>query len=298
MRKVLLASALILGLMSPAHADTTQAIAVIDSGINTSQVTHIVDEVCIVENGFCPNNQKFMDGVGAANTGNAATNANLVHGDEMISIIQKVNPSANIIPIRIIGLVSPNVPYLYTNNAVKMALDWVVANHTKYNITVVNVSQGGLFAGCQVPAGTAADVAALKAANVAVIAATGNNSNRTAMNSIACLPDVVSVGATDNPDPGSSGKPYDINAKPTIANYSNGNSATSFYLNARWYVKEPTGITKFMVGTSNATAAMSAWWALNNQGTWQSTYGWMVSKSVPTSNSYLTGKFIPLPWLS
>ena len=128
MKKVLLASTLLLGLMSPAHADAPQTIAVIDSGINTSQVTHIVDEVCILEYGTCPNGQKFMDGIGAANTGNTATNANLVHGDEMVSIIQKVNPSVNIIPIRIIGIVSPNVPYLYTNNAVKMALDWVVAN--------------------------------------------------------------------------------------------------------------------------------------------------------------------------
>ena len=278
MKKLFVIAVLIAGVVTPAHAAQPQAIAVIDSGVNTALFTNIVDEVCILEYNNCPNGQRKMDGPGAANTGNVGT-----------------NPSVNLSPIRIVGIVSPNVPYIYTNNAVKMALDWVIANRVKYNITVVNISQGAIFAGCQVPAGTEADLIALKAADVAVIAATGNNSNRTAMFSIACLPEAVSIGATDNPDPGSSGKPYDVNAQPTIANYSNGNAQTSFYLNARWYVTEPNGTTKFLVGTSNATAAMSAWWALNNQGTFASTYAWMSSKSIPTSNSFLSGRFIALP---
>ena len=170
-----------------------------------------------------------------------------------------------------------------------------MANRAKYNITVVNVSQGRIFSGCQVPNGTAQDVATLKANNVAVIGATGNDSNRTAMHSIACLRDVVSVGATDNPDPGSSGKTYDPTAKPYIARYSNGNAQTSFYLNARWIVMQPNGKTKFMVGTSNATAAMSGWWSLNRKATWQDTYNYMVSTSTVANNEWLTGKYVPLP---
>ncbi len=98
---------------------------------------------------------------------------------------------------------------------------------------------------------------------MAVIASTGNDLNRSAIMSIACLPDVVSIGATDNPDPGVSGKPYDPSAKPYIDRYSNGNPQANFYLNARWYVLEPNGKNKFMVGTSNATAAMTGWWSLN-----------------------------------
>jgi hypothetical protein len=57
-------------------------------------------------------------------------------------------------------------------NAVKSALDWVVANRAKYNIVAVNVSQVRIFPGCVVPAGTSADVDALKSFNVPVIAAT------------------------------------------------------------------------------------------------------------------------------
>jgi hypothetical protein len=236
-----------------------------------------------------------MDGKGAANTP-PSTNLTLAHGTEMASIITKVNPAVKIIPIRIVGILSNGLPYIYSNNAVKLALDWVVANRVKYNITAVNVSQGKIFAGCSVPPGTASDISTLKAANVAVIAATGNNSDRTSMMSIACLPDVVSVGATDNPDPGVSGKPYDPSGKPYIARYSNGNPQTSFYLNGRWYVLEPNGQTKFLVGTSNATAAMTGWWSLNYQGSWQATYDYMVKSAKTASNEWLSGRYIELPF--
>jgi hypothetical protein len=294
MKKVLLAIALLVGLATPVHADQPQSIAVIDSGVVTSQFPNIITEVCILEYSMCPNGKAQMEGVGAANIA-PSTNTTLTHGTEMLSIISKVNPNAKLIPIRIVGVTPEGYPYLYSNDAVKLALDWVVANRAKYNITVVNVSQGRIFAGCQVPNGTAQDVATLKANNVAVIGATGNDSNRTAMHSIACLPDVVSVGATDNPDPGSSGKTYDPTAKPYIARYSNGNAQTSFYLNARWIVMQPNGKTKFMVGTSNATAAMSGWWSLNRKATWQDTYNYMVSTSTAANNEWLTGKYVPLP---
>jgi len=295
MKKAILASAVvaIVGLISPAHASTTQSIAIIDSGVNTALFQgNIADEVCILEYSNCPNGQRTMDGVGAANTG-VVTNTTLTHGTEMASIIHKVNPNAQIIPIKIVGLVSPNVPMIYSNNAVKLALDWVVANRVKYNIVAVNVSQGAVFTGCQVPAGTQADVDALKAANVPVIAATGNNSNRAAVNSIACLPNVISVGATDNPAP-MGGAAWDPTAKPTIGLYSNGNATTSFYTNGRWFATEPNGTTQFTVGTSCATAALTGYWTANYQGSYTNTYNWLNNQSTPTSNNWLTGKYIKI----
>ena len=193
------------------------SVAIIDSGLNTALFAgSIVNEVCILEYSLCPNGKNLMDGVGAANTG-VQTNMTLTHGNEMASIITKVNPAIKIIPIRIVGITTAGNPYIYSNTAVKQGLDWVLANRVKYNIQAVNVSQGKIFAGCTLPAGTQADIDALRAANVAVIAATGNDSNRTSMMSIACAPGVISIGATDNPDPGSSGKSYDPTAKPYIA---------------------------------------------------------------------------------
>ena len=278
-----------------ASADQPPAIVVIDSGVPTSLFPNIATEVCILEYSLCPNGKSQMEGAGAANIA-PSTNLTLTHGTEMMSIISKVNPAAKLIPIRIIGITAAGNPYIYSNKAVKLALDWVVANRVKYNITTVNISQGKIFAGCSVPDGTAEDVATLKANNVAVIGATGKDSNRTAMMSIACLPDVVSVGATDNPDPGTTGKPYDPKAKPYIARYSNGNGLTSFYLNARWYVLQPNGKTKFMVGTSNAAAAMSGWWSLNRQATWQATYDFLVNSAGTAKNEWLSGRYIDLPF--
>lgn len=293
MKKIAVALLLLVGFITPTHAAPLPAIAVIDSGQPTALFQNIVTEVCIVESYACPNGKMFMEGPGASNIA-PFTNAALTHGTEMLDIVRKVNPSAGLIPIRIVGITPAGNPSLYSNTAVKMALDWVVTNRVKYNISAVMVAQGKIFSGCAVPAGTAEAVASLKANNVPVIAAAGNDSNRTAMFSIACLPDVISIGATDNPDPGVSGKAYCDTCAPYIARYSNGTALTSFYLNARWYVLQPNGKTKFMVGTSNATAAMAGWWVLNQKATYADTYAFMISTSKPASNEWLSGKYVPI----
>lgn len=295
MKKLLLVVALVASSLTPAHAEPTQTVAVIDSGVNTALFTNIVTEVCILEYAYCPNGKQFMEGAGAANTGVVA-NASLNHATGMISIINKVNPSVNIIPIRIVGITAKGNPSLYSNNAVKSGLDWVLANYAKYNITAVNVSQGKTFDSCKVPDGTAQVIATLKANNVAVIGATGNDGNRTAMHSIACLPDVISVGATDNPHPGTKGIAYDSTAKPTIARYSNGNAQTNFYLNGRMYVLQSSGVQRFTIGTSNATAVMTGLWTLNRKSSVTETKATIDSLSTMTaSNEWLTGKYIFFP---
>ena len=235
-----------------------------------------------------------MEGVGAANLP-ATKNSTFDHGSFMQSIVLKINPAARIIPIRIIGMTAAGNPYIYSLASVKMALDWVVANQGKYNIKVVNISEGRIFPGCKVPAGLGEDVSALKAAGVAVVAATGNDSNRTEMMSPACLTDVISVGATDNPDPGVSGITWDPKAKPYIARYSDGNSQTTFYTNARYNVTKLDGTTKFMVGTSNASAALASWWLLNLKATYADTLASLKSSAGTASNEWLSGSYILIP---
>jgi hypothetical protein len=279
----------------PAQADTPPSIVIIDSGISDSVfASSIVTEACFLEYGNCPNGKATMDGPGAANLPKT-TNAAFDHGSFMQSIVLRINPSARIIPIRTIGMTEAGNPYIYSLKSVKMALDWVVANRATYNITAVNISEGKVFPGCAVPAGLAEDIAALKAAGTVVIAATGNDSNRTAMMSPACLPDVISVGATDNPDPGISGKPWDPKAKPYIGRYSNGNAQTTFYTNARFYVTKLDGSTKFMVGTSNASTAMTGWWTLNYKGNYADTLAALKASATTTSNEWLKGSYIFIP---
>jgi len=280
MKKILLVVTLLAGFITPAHADVPPSIAVIDSGAPDSLFPNIVGEYCVVEFFSCPNGTNTQEGAGAANIA-PSTNAALTHGSEMMSIMNQVEPSAKLVSIRIIGQTANGLPAVYTLAAVKSALDWIIVNQSKYNIKVVNISQGRVFANCAVPAGLAEDVTALVAKGVQVVAATGNDANRTAMFAPACLPNVISVGATDNPDPGTTGKAWDPKAKPTIATYSNGNAQTTYYTNGRYYAIQPNGSRKFIVGTSNATAAMSAF-LLNHQ----------VTTTGVATNQWLTGKYV------
>ena len=289
---IALVSILIGTTLVPVQAAPTQTIAVVDVGANTSLFSNIVTEVCIVESLTCPNGKKFMEGAGAATIG-VSTIAAVNHGTNMISVINKVNPGVGIIPIKIAALNAQGTLGIYTNDAVKQALDWVVANRVKYNIAAVSVSQGKIFSGCYVPAGTVEDVKALKANNVPVIAAAGNDSNKDSMMSIACLPDVISVGATDNPDPGITKQAYCKTCTPTIAKYSNGNP--TLYLNGRWYVTQTDGSTKFLVGTSTATASFAAWWVLNFKGNFADTYASILGSTTATSSAERTGKYVALP---
>jgi hypothetical protein len=186
----------------PVQAETPPAVVVIDTGTNTSLFKDsIAYEVCLVTSFRCPNGKMTMEGTGAANIP-VTTNKALNHGTQMVSLVLRFNPTAKIIPIRIVGISPSGTPGFYTMDDVQNALNWVVANRVKHNIAVVNLAQGAVFTGCKVPAGMAANIATLKAANVPLITAVGNNSNRKDVFSPACLPDAVSVGATDNPWPG------------------------------------------------------------------------------------------------
>jgi hypothetical protein len=138
-------------------------------------------------------------------------------------------------------------------------------------------------------------IATLKARNVAVVSATGNDNNKTAINSPACILDVVAIGATDNPWPGS--EPYAWNSKavPTIARYTNVSPALDFYANGRWIVTNANGTTKFMVGTSNATASISGLWLSKRQASVDATYAAIEASTTTISTESITGKYVLIP---
>jgi hypothetical protein len=293
----LLISVVLLGTTAvPVHAETPPAIVVIDTGTNTSLFKDsIAYEVCLVTSFRCPNGKMTMEGSGAANIP-VTTNKDLNHGTQMISLVLRFNPTAKIIPIRIVGISPSGTPGFYTMDDVQAALNWVVANREKHNIAVVSLAQGAVFTGCKVPAGMAANIATLKAANVPLITAVGNNSNRKDVFSPACLPDAVSVGATDNPWPGSQPIEYNPNAAPYIARYSNGaQGQTDFFLNGRWNAMQLNGTTKFTTGTSGATAAFAGWWLLNRKATFDETFNALMATTIDAKNEFQTGKYVRLP---
>jgi hypothetical protein len=293
----LLVSITVLGTTAvPVHANTPPAVVVIDTGTNTSLFKDSISyEVCLVTSFKCPNGKSTMEGTGAANIP-VSTNKALNHGTQMISLVLRFNPSAKVIPIRIVGISPSGTPGFYSMEDVQSALNWVVANRVKHNIAVVNLAQGAVFPGCKVPEGMAASIATLKAANVPLITAVGNDKNRTNVFSPACLPDAVSVGATDNPWPGVQPIEYDPNAAPYIARYSNGaQGQTDFFLNGRWNAMQLDGKTKFTTGTSGASAAFAGWWLLNRKETFDATFNALMATTVDAKNEFQTGKYVRLP---
>ena len=287
---------LLTGLISPANAAGEPTIAIIDSGVNNSLfANNIAYEVCLMSIARCPNAQTSMEGPGAANTP-ATTDKVLNHGTQMASIVRAVNPSAKILPIRIVNQTPAGVAGLYSLDDVQNALNWIITNKEKYNISVILLAQGAVMGNCRVPAGMAQSIATLKAANVPVIAAAGNDSNKKTTQSPACLTDTVSVGATDNPWSGSEPYAYDPAAAPYIARYSNGaQGQVDFYLNARYYTTLTDGSQKFMVGTSNSSAALAGWWLLNRKATFDETFNAIMATTTEAKNELITGRYVRLP---
>ncbi len=286
---------LVMAGMPVVSADTPPSIAVIDVGTNSSLFTNaIATEVCIISSYKCPNGKLFMEGPGAANI-SVTTNKEINHGTQMLSVVTMVNPSAKVIPIRIAGINPNGILGFYSLDDVKAALDWVITNRVKYNIAVVSLSQGRIFANCKVPTDMAAQIATLKASQVPVITAAGNNANRTTVMAPACLTDTVAVGATDNPFPGVQPIAYDVNAVPYIARYSNGaQGQTDFFLNARWYTLQLNGTKRFTVGTSNAAAALSGYWLLNRKATFDETFASILATTTQIKNEFQSGPFITI----
>ena len=295
--KKLIAVALVIagvfGAQVPVHAaDPAPSIVVIDTGTDPALFPgKIVAEACFLEYYTCANGKSTMEGPGASYIA-PTTNKDLTHGTQMLSIIAKVDPAANLIPIKIVERTAAGNPMLYTLASVKQALDWVIANRVKYNIAVVSLSQGGIKAGCRVPDGMVAQFATLKALNVPVVVSIGNNSSKTDSNAPACIPDAVAVGGTDNPWGGIQPIAWDSKAKPYIARYNNVSPFVDFYANARWFTTNRDGSKKFIVGTSAATASVAGWWLLNRKESFDATYKYLSDNAGVASNEWFTGKYI------
>ena len=118
-------------------ANEKPSIAIIDTAIDTSKV-NIAYEVCILYEARCPNKSSFMEGPGAATVSAPSVYLNgFEHGTIMSLIANKINPNANIIFIRIAGISKTGTMYSFSDLEVTKALDWAIANKTKYNINTI-----------------------------------------------------------------------------------------------------------------------------------------------------------------
>lgn len=291
MRKLIALVLLLVGVSFPAQANTP-TVAIIDVGFNASLFpNNVIAEVCIISNSLCPNGQRFQEGAGAASVSANALPA-FAHGTTMLSVLTSVNPDAKVVLIRVLGMNTNGRAGAYTIDDITKALSWVVNNAPKYNIKAVSVSQGKVNAPCRATPELTGAISSLKKQEIAVIASTGNEKNRTNIAVPACIDDVISVGATDNPA-SSGGAAWDKSATPIIALYSNGNVSTDFYTNGRFFHTAMNGSRQFAVGTSNATAAFAGWWMKNLKPTINETYASITATTA--SNQWLTGKYVLIP---
>jgi hypothetical protein len=249
------------------QAEEKVAIAIIDTGVDTSQVK-VFHEVCIMEEKRCPNKQTFMEGPGSATR--SAVNG-FEHGTRMVRVAQAINPNVNIVFIRIIPADRNDRNPMYaaanSNSTVKQALDWVVANKKKFNIVATSVSfveysrfrTGANY--CPVNGGLQKTIANLQSLNVGAFFAAGNDYKSNQVGYPACISESIAVGAS--------------NADHRVELYSNRSPQIDFFALGTYDI-----LGERIMGTSPSTAALAAHWAKNYKGTYQGTYDYLKSVSI------------------
>jgi hypothetical protein len=249
------------------QAEEKVAIAIIDTGVDTSKV-NVFHEVCIMEEKRCPNKQTFMEGPGSATR--SAVNG-FEHGTRMVRVAQAINPNVNIVFIRIIPADRNDRNPMYaaanSNSTVKQALDWVVANKKKFNIVATSVSfveysrfrTGANY--CPVNGGLQKTIANLQSLNVGAFFAAGNDYKSNQVGYPACISESIAVGAS--------------NADHRVELYSNRSPQIDFFALGTYDI-----LGERIMGTSPSTAALAAHWAKNYKGTYQGTYDYLKSVSI------------------
>lgn len=282
--KVILAVALAASaITAPAHAAEPKTLVIIDSGFNTQLpflAGKVVDEACFIEFGKCPNGQASMTGPGAAALAatDAAKDKTFSHGTQMASVANAVNPSSKFVLIRIVGRSDKGFANTYTTKAVQLALDWVSANAARLNVGAVSISMGRAYkeAACPIETPLQSRIIELKAKNVGVFTAAGNRSNQTKVDYPACIPEAITVGATDTR--------YVLRnitgwIYPIMPN-SNGGADLDLYALGRYSTTMLDGTNTLVLGTSAATAAVASKWTqfLSEGGTYDSLWLTIQSK--------------------
>ena len=259
-------------LLQPVHAEPSKSIVIIDTAIDSSipQVkAKLVQEVCILDRMLCPNGTKFQEGVGAATLPSSqALVKGFEHGTQMTLIANRVNPNANIIFIRIVGMKSDGSRDTYSVFDVEKALAWTITNKEKYNIVSVSASMGSHILGtglkyCPTNAthsGLVGNIDKLLALNVATMFSAGNNRDYKRIDFPACIAQAVALGGATEDN--------------FMSPFSNAAPEVDFYFLEVFSVNG-----KNFRGTSASTVAFSAYWAKNYKGAYQTTYDYMKSIS-------------------
>jgi hypothetical protein len=264
-------------------------LAILDTAIDTSLPAFkdkIVQEVCLLERGPCPNGTTFMEGPGAASMPlNLISKNGFDHGTQMAYIAIANNPNMKIVFIRIIGNNPDGIRQVATEAAVYTALQWVIDNKDKYNIKAVTMAQSMKATStnvdyCQKTPITQSKIQSLVAINVPVFLPAGNEFDYNRINWPACLPESIAIGAT----------------MPTkaIAVYTNYDAKLiDFFAQGTTVTYGPNSVKVPVAGTSaSIQSAAASWIALSSAKpglTYSQMYDLISRTSTPTSNSKIKG---------
>lgn len=221
MKKALLAllsATLLFTVITPAQAEDQKVLAIIDTAIDSTKFSSIIQEVCYTtvksdkpsQDMSCPNGQLFMEGKGAASAvWPKSLSSGVYHGDLMVRSALAVNKDIKIVFIRV-----HNVNSLGNNSTpadgstILSAMKWVLANGSKYSIDAVSISQSGIYSSTDTKTKVTTQgfhyqcgnsdfsntVSQLAVNNIPVFAATGNDSLSNIVGFPACVPGVIGVG--------------------------------------------------------------------------------------------------------
>jgi hypothetical protein len=264
-------------------------LAILDTAIDTSLPLFkdkIIQEVCLLERGPCPNGQTYMEGPGAASMTSELINKNgFEHGTQMTYLAISNNPNMKIVFVRIIGNNSDGIRQVATEAAVYNALQWVIDNKDKYNIKAVTMAQassnwvpGSDY--CPKTPITQSKIQSLVANNIPVFLPAGNDFNYEKLRWPACLPESISIGAT----------------MPTkaVAVYTNYDAKLiDFFALGTTITYGPGNVKAPIAGTSaSIQAAAASWLAVSSAKpglTYTQMYDLISRTSTPTSNSKIKG---------
>lgn len=269
--------------LSPAQADVPVSVAIIDSGFTTNVISNVVAEACIVTTKTGCNNGTGFEEASGASSSTTPIRSNWIsewnHGTKMASIVNQINPNANLVLIRNALVLPSGAINIGGDKDFELALSWVIKNKAKYNIQAISFSRGSNVQTkkgvCPVNAGIQSQIVNLQNLGVATIIAAGNNADKVNVSYPACIPEAVAISGI-----------YSQNYTPSVwSSYrptfgTNSGVATDFYAYGNF--KTPVGAVAD--STSSSAAAFAGYWSKVSNGSYFETYE-KLAKS--TGNKYI-----------
>lgn len=263
---------------------TVPTLAILDTALDSTIPQFqgkIAHEVCIIKWKSCPNGKDFMEGPGSASLPmEFLSNRNFNHGTQMVAAALEANPNMQIVFVRIIGNTIFGQRQTTGPAEVSKALEWVIANKSKFNIQAVSMAQGhhNLMKGanyCPNNSDVTKSIEKMASLGLAPFFSSGNNGDKSRLDWPACVPNAISVGAT--------------NTQGEVEFYSNNdNQNLTFFAPGTSKIIYPGGSDGYGVGTSVSVQIAAASFVALTQYKPNLTYSQYLSILTSTSSSVVS----------